>query len=167
MACSDTASLTLITSASSFMTPHFYHPEKPVSGPAYSPWFKLLAMAVATTLAAYAVKVGLHFPLMQYGLGVKALVFGSALMLALSTYWFLRSSTTIDDRGITQTWLFDKRVEWRDIRGAKMIGIPYASWVFPPRLVVRTGSAFATFNGGSREVLLEFAKIALAYQMKR
>ncbi len=39
--------------------------------------------------------------------------------------------------------------------------------MFPPRLVVRTGNAFATFNGGSRAVLIEFAKISLAYQMKK
>jgi hypothetical protein len=48
-----------------------------------------------------------------------------------------------------------------------MIGIPYMAWLFPPRLVVRTGNSFATFNGGSRDVLIEFAKISLAFQMKR
>jgi hypothetical protein len=34
-------------------------------------------------------------------------------------------------------------------------------------MIVRTGSAFTTFNGGSREVLIEFAKISLAFQMKK
>jgi hypothetical protein len=34
-------------------------------------------------------------------------------------------------------------------------------------MVVRTGSAFMTFNGGSRDVLIEFAKISLAFQMKK
>ena len=59
-----------------------------------------------------------------------------------------------------------KHVEWRDVRGAKMIGIPYAGWLFPPRLVVRTGNSFTTFNGGSQAVLIEFAKISLAFQIK-
>lgn len=145
----------------------FYQPEKPVAGPAYSNWFKLLATGVSVSLAVYAIKIAVNFPLLQYGFGVKALIFGAALMLAVSYYWFLRSTITIDERGITQTWLYNKHVEWRDIRGVKMIGIPYASWLFPPRLVVRTGNAFTTFNGGSREVLIEFAKIALAFQMKR
>lgn len=149
------------------MTMQFYKPEKPVSGPAYSMLFKCLATAVSIALAAYAIRITLNFPLLQYGLGVKALVFGSALMLAISYYWFLHSSTTIDENGITQTWLYNKHVEWRDIRGAKMIGIPFAARVFPPRLVVRTGNAYTTFSGGSREVLIEFAKISLAFQMKR
>ena len=45
--------------------------------------------------------------------------------------------------------------------------VPFLSWLFPPRMVVRTGNAFTTFNGGLREVLIEFARISLAFQMKR
>ncbi|HYD81313.1 MAG TPA: hypothetical protein VEC06_16020 [Paucimonas sp.] len=145
----------------------FYRPEQTVTGPAYSPWFKLVASAVCAVLIGYGVNVALRFPLMQYGFGVKLLLLGAALMLAVSYYWFLHSTTTIDESGITQTWLYDKHVEWRDVRGAKMIGIPYAGWLFPPRLVVRTGNAFTTFNGGSQAVLIEFAKISLAFQMKK
>ncbi len=145
----------------------FYKPETPVSGPAYNAWFKLMATVVSIGLAVYAVSISLRFPLFEYGFGVKMLLLGAALVLGLSYYWFLRSTTTVDDRGISQTWLYDKRVEWRDVRSAKMIGIPYLSWLFPPRLVVRTGTAFATFNGGTRELLVEFAKISLAFQMKR
>jgi hypothetical protein len=33
--------------------------------------------------------------------------------------------------------------------------------------VVRSGNTFVTFNGGSQAVLLEFARISLAYQMKK
>jgi hypothetical protein len=104
---------------------------------------------------------------MQYSFGVKALLAGSAVMLGVSYYWFLRSTVTIDDKGITQKWMYDRKVEWSDIRSAKMIGIPFLSWIFPPRLIVRTGTAFTSFNGGSKDVLVEFAKISLAYQMKK
>jgi hypothetical protein len=145
----------------------FYKPESAVSGPAYNNWFKLLATLISAALGAYAVSIALRFPLLQYGFGVKALLFCAALMLVVSYYWFLKSTITVDDKGITQTWLYNRHVEWCDIRSAKMIGIPYASWIFPPRLVVRTGNSFTTFNGGSRAVLVEFAKISLAYQMKK
>ena len=145
----------------------FYKPSKPVTGPAYSPWFKLLATVISSALAAYAVSIIERFPLLQYGFAVKVLLLGSAVMLVVSYYWFLRSTVTVDDRGITQTWMYNRHVEWNDVRGAKMIGIPFASWVFPPRLVVRTGTAFVTFNGGSPALLTEFAKISLAFQMKK
>lgn len=149
----------------------FYKPDKTVRGPAYSMWFKALATIVSTALAVYGTGIAVRFPLLEYGFGVtvnvKALLFCAALMLAVSYYWFLRSPTTVDDSGITQTWLYNKHVEWRDVRDAKMIGIPYAGWLFPPRLVVRTGNSFTTFNGGSQEILIEFAKISLAFQMKK
>lgn len=149
------------------MNVEFYKPAQPVSGPAYNTWFKLLATVVTIVLAAYGVTVALRFPMLQYGFGVKALLLCAALMLGVSYFWFLRSTVTIDDKGITQTWLYNRHVEWRDIRSAKLIGVPFLSAIFPPRLVVRTGNSFTTFNGGSRPVLVEFAKISLAYQMKK
>jgi hypothetical protein len=149
------------------LTPTFYQPAQAVQGPAYSVAFKVIATLISAALAIYGVSVALRFPLLSYGLGVKTLLGAAAIMLGVSYYWFLRSTTTVDARGITQTWLYNREVAWQDIRGAKMIGIPYLGWIFPPRLVVRTGVAFATFNGGSRDVLLEFARISLAFQNKK
>ena len=148
------------------MSAQFYTPEHAVTGPAYSQWFKYLATTVTIALAAYAVRITLHFPLAEYGFGIKALLFFSALMLLISYYWFLKSSTTVDRNGITQTWMYNKQVRWDDVRSAKMIGIPYLDWIFPPRLIVRTGISFTTFNGGSEALLVEFAKISQTYQMK-
>lgn len=156
-----------IKKESEHMKLDFYKPEKIVTGPAYSMWFKAVATLVCSALAIYGAGIATRFPLLQYGFGIKAVLFCAATMLAVSYYWFLRSTTTVDDKGITQTWLYNKHVEWRDVRGAKMIGIPYAGWLFPPRLVVRTGNSFTTFNGGSQAVLIEFAKISLTFQMKR
>ena len=145
----------------------FYTPAASVSGPAYGRGFKAFATVMTLVLLGYGASVALRFPLMSFGIGVKLLLAGAVLMLAVSYYWFLRSQTTVDATGIRQTWLYDKQVAWRDVRGAKMIGIPYLSWLFPPRMIVRTGVAFTTFNGGSQEVLIEFAKISLAFQMKK
>lgn len=149
------------------MSPQFYRPAKPVSGPAYSLWFKLIATLVTAVLAGYGINVAMRFPLMEYGFGVKALLLGAAVMLAISYYWFLKSTITIDEKGITQSGMYDRRVEWSDVRSVKLIGVPYMTAIFPPRLVIRTGVAFATFNGGTREVLTEFANIALAYQLRK
>lgn len=145
----------------------FYQPENSVTGPAYGTGFKVFATILTIVLALYGASVAWRFPLLSFGFGVKVLLLVAALMLGVSYYWFLRARTTIDAEGIRQTWLYDKKVQWRDVRGAKMIGIPYASWLFPPRLVVRTGNAFMTFNGGSQEVLVQFAKISLAFQAKK
>lgn len=145
----------------------FYQPAKTVAGPAYGPGFKAVATLLTTVLLGYGVSIALRFPVLSFGFGVKAMLLGAGALLLVSYYWFLRSETTIDAAGIRQSFLIDKRVDWSDMRGAKMIGIPYASWLFPPRMVVRTGTSFTTFNGGSRELLIEFAKISLAFQMKK
>lgn len=144
-----------------------YQPAGSVSGPSYGAGFKVGATILTLVLAGFAVSVAWRHPLLSYGVGVQALIAAAAIMLGVSYYWFLRARTTIDAHGIRQTWLYDKQAQWNDVRGAKMIGIPYVSWLFPPRIVVRTGSSFTTFNGGSREVLVEFAKISLAFQMKK
>jgi len=146
---------------------NFYQPERAVSGPSYGTGFKVAATVLTVLLAVYGASVAWRFPLLGVGAGVKLLLALSALMLGVSWYWFLRARTTIDGAGIRQTWLYDKHVEWRDVRSAKMIGIPYLSWLFPPRMVVRTGSAFMTFNGGTPEVLIEFARISLAFQARK
>jgi hypothetical protein len=145
----------------------FYQPERSVSGPAYGAGFKLVATVLTLALLGYGASVAWRFPLLSFGFGLKALLAGAVVMLAVSYYWFLHARITIDADGIRQSWLYDKQVLWSEVRGAKMIGIPYASWLFPPRMIVRTGSAFTTFNGGSQEVLIEFAKISLAFQMKK
>jgi hypothetical protein len=145
----------------------FYQPKQNITGPAYGPGFKLVATFLTVALLGYGASIAMRFPLLSLGFGVKALLLGAAALLVLSYYWFLRSRVTIDAAGIRQSWVIDKRVEWRDMRGAKMIGIPYAGWLFPPRMVVRTGNSFTTFNGGSRELLIEFARISLAFQMKK
>ncbi|HEU4778162.1 MAG TPA: hypothetical protein VFS95_15200 [Telluria sp.] len=146
---------------------NFYRPEHDVSGPSYGPGFKVAATFLTVLLAMYGASVVWRFPMLSFGPGVKALLALAFLMLGVSYYWFLRARTTIDAVGIRQTWLYDKQVQWDEVRSAKMIGIPYLSWLFPPRMVVRTGNAFMTFNGGTQEVLIEFAKISLAFQVKK
>ncbi|SHH43339.1 hypothetical protein [Massilia sp. CF038] len=145
----------------------FYQPERHVSGPSYSEGFKMVATILTTVLTVYGISVAWRFPMLSFGVGVKALLALAGIMLGVSYYWFLRARTTIDASGIRQSWVYDKYVSWDQVRSAKMIGIPYLSWLFPPRMVVRTGNAFMTFNGGTPEVLIEFAKISLAFQAKK
>ncbi len=148
------------------MQTQFYQPRETLTGPAYSPWFKMLATLVTVALAGYGLSFALRYSLLDYGWGVRPLFLAAMLMLAMSYVGFLRSEVTIDADGIRQTWLWNRQARWDEIRSAKLIGIPLAGWASPPRLVVRTGNAFTTFNGGTTELLAEFARISLAYQVK-
>ncbi len=141
-----------------------YQPAALVTGPAYSPWFKMLATFFTIGLAAYAASFMLRY---DAGFSSQALMLGVIALLLLSYRSFLQATVTIDDTGLRQTGLLSKEVRWDDVRGAKLIGLPRAGWLSPPRLVIRTGTAFYTFNGGTQELLTEFARISLAYEMKK
>ena len=144
----------------------FYQPEQAVSGPAYAGPFKIVSTVIVLVLLGYGFAIAVRFPLLSYGFGVKLVLVGATSLMIASWYWFLKGRTTIDADGVRQSAMIDKRVRWDEVRSAKMLGIPYLGWLFPPRMVVRTGNAFTTFNGGSQALLIEFAKISLASQNK-
>jgi len=141
-----------------------YCPTTPVSGPAYSPWFKMLATLLNLGIIGYIISFLLRFRVDA----LSGLVLAGAIMVLMISYSsFLRATVTIDAQGIRQSGWPGKQVFWSDVRSAKLIGLPKAGWLSPPRLAVRTGTAFYTFNGGTEILLSEFAHISAAYQMKK
>lgn len=140
-----------------------YRPVAPVSGPAYSPWFKMLATLLSFGMSGYIAS----FLLRNRAEPLSALLLLAAIAFLLLSYrGFLRATVTIDTQGIRQTGWPGAQVAWDDVRGAKLIGLPQAGWLSPPRLAVRSGTAFYTFNGGTQALLTEFARISVAYEMK-
>ena len=82
-----------------------YQPAGIVTGPAYSPWFKMLATLFTFGLAGYAAS----FMIRQGDdLGTQALMLGAILLLLLSYRGFLHATVTIDADGIRQTGLLGK-----------------------------------------------------------
>ncbi|MNY75796.1 hypothetical protein D3C86_2151820 [compost metagenome] len=70
------------------------------------------------------------------------------------------SITTIDDRGISQTWFTRREVAWEDVRLARFVPM-----VFSKRLVVFTHRGKPViFQGGTRELRAAFVKIAQLYK---
>lgn len=139
-----------------------YRPAAPVSGPAYSPWFKMLATLLSFGMIGYVASFLLRYRTASVG---QLLLVAAIAFLLLSYRSFLHATVTINERGITQSGWPGKQVVWDDVRSAKLIGLPRAGWLSPPRLAVRTGTAFYTFNGGTQALLTEFARISAAYAM--
>ncbi len=140
-----------------------YRPAAPVSGPAYSPWFKMLATLLSIGMIAYIASFLLRYRSETVS---SFLLLAAMVFLLLSYRGFLSATVTIDERGIHQSGWPGAQVVWDDVRSAKLIGLPRAGWLSPPRLAIRTGTAFYTFNGGTQDLLTEFARISVAYEMK-
>jgi len=142
-----------------------YQPATPVEGPAYARRFRVFACLLTIVLVVYGISVAARFPLTSFSLGTQWLLAGMTLLLVTTCWFFINARVTITHEGIHQTWLIDKKIAWRDIRGVRMLGIPGLHHLFPPRLMVRTQSGFfLSFPGGSPQLLEEYARIAVAFQ---
>jgi|LauGreDrversion4_2_1035121.scaffolds.fasta_scaffold968684_2 hypothetical protein len=141
-----------------------YQPQSDITGPAFSAWFKMLATLFSLALIGYILSFILRYP----GLPDGAQLFLLAAIAVVLLYWrdFLRATLTINAFGIRQTGWLVQQVSWDDVRGAKLIGLSRLGWLMPPRLAVRTGTGFHTFNCGSPELFSELQRISLAYQLK-
>lgn len=139
--------------------PEFDHP---VSGPAYGRTFRVLATTMLAGVLAMAARATLNLPDdAQAAQGYWIL--GIGLLALLASYWVLmRSTTTIDTRGIRQSGLTDKSVVWPEVRSARLFGPPFAR-----RLMVRsTNGRFRFFFGGSPELLSAFDRVEQAYRVR-
>ncbi len=141
-----------------------YQPQSDITGPAFSAWFKMLATLFSLALIGYILSFILRYPSLPDG----AQLFLLAAIAVVLLYWrdFLRATLTINASGIQQTGWLVQQVNWDDVRGAKLIGLSRLGWLMPPRLAVRTGTGFHTFNCGSPELFSELQRISLAYQLK-
>ncbi len=140
------------------MTPPDF--SEPVSGPAYGRTFRLLATVMLLVVLAMAARATLNLPDDQQAAQGYWLL-GIGLLGLVASYWvFLRSATTLDAKGIRQSGLTDKKVEWREVYSARLFGPPFAR-----RLMVRTmNGRFRFFFGGSPELLEAFARVVQAYR---
>lgn len=139
--------------------PRQYFGAHPMLGPAYHQIFKAMATALMMAIVFYAYRA-----LEKDGGAVLTLqarmLFAMAGLTVLFTYYgLLRSQTTIDGEGITQSWMFKKPVAWEDIRGARVQRHPLTV-----RLVVRTQAGrFLVYDAGSPELGFAFDAIARTY----
>ena len=141
-----------------------YRPQSDITGPAFSPWFKMLATLLSLALIGYVLSFILRYPSLTDG--AQLFLFGAIAVVLLCWRDFLRATLTINAVGIRQTGWLVQQVSWEDVRGAKLIGFSRLGWLMPPRLAVRTGTGFHTFNCGSLELFSELQRISLAYQLK-
>lgn len=132
-----------------------------VRGPAFIPLIKIGASILVGALFFYVFNrlttLGWEH-IDSVTLGLYAL---ATAMCAWVGYWIVFGITTVTDTYIEQTWLWKKRVELSQVTYAKLIYLPYLSWLIAPRLVLKTGLSVYVFHGATRELVEAFAAITL------
>ncbi|HLR78006.1 MAG TPA: hypothetical protein VK062_03045 [Burkholderiaceae bacterium] len=132
----------------------------PIRGTAWPGWVKVLAWCV---LAIIGIKL-IHTATSTAGQDIRPVIAASVTITFMALIVVARnmqtSVTTITTEGIEQTWLTRRTVRWDDIQFAKFIPM-----VASKRLVCFTGRGRPViFQGGTRELQIAFAHIALAYR---
>jgi hypothetical protein len=129
-------------------------------GPAFSPFFKLLACALVVGLAFWFARLWLGG---QAPGGTVSILtwFLAALAMLLYTAWhILRSVTTLDSHQLQQTWVWHKKMDLRELAYGKLIRVRGLEWLIAPRLYVRTlMGKFAVFYCTDPRMLAEFERL--------
>ncbi len=135
-----------------------------ISGPAFSISFKIFATLIVFACAAAFVQTWIAGR--ASGAAGSALGGGwfiAGLLLIIYT-WFniLRSTTRLDDKGLYQSWVWDKHMELRELAYGKLIRVRGLDWLIAPRLYVRTlMGKFAVFYAASPEMVAEFERLVI------
>ena len=141
--------------------PFVFRPSQPASpSPAFSWTFKILATAVVFACAAGLGQAWLSTRTAGGAAGGGWFIAG--LLLMLYTWWhILKSRTRIDDKGLHQSWMWDKDMELRELAFCKLIRVKRLDWLIAPRLYARTLTGkFAVFYAASPEMIAEFERLA-------
>lgn len=93
--------------------------------------------------------------------GLMAVAVGLCFIGLLFVSWHMQTSiTTIDERGLRQTWFSRREVAWDEVREARFVPM-----IFSKRLVIFTHRGRPLiFQGGTRELRTAFTRIAQVYR---
>ena len=135
----------------------------PISGSAWPGWVKAMAWLIVAVLAIQIARVLALQPghVTQSTMGL--IVLFCFVGLAVVAFYMQRSVTTIDERGLRQTWITKREVAWDDIQYAKFVPL-----LLSKRLVVFTlRGRPLVFQCSTHALHIAFARISLVYRSRK
>lgn len=82
-------------------------------------------------------------------------------IMAYTVGHLLMGKTTLTAQSLEQTWIWDKKVELRDLAYVKLIRVPGLDWLIAPRLYARTlMGKFTVIYACSPAMIKELQKIS-------
>jgi hypothetical protein len=89
-------------------------------------------------------------------------------MMAYTEWHIFKGKTSLDSTALQQSWMWDKRVDLRDLAFAKLFRIRGLEWLIAPRLYTKTFSGkLAAFYAAGPDMLAEFQRLELALNARR
>ena len=131
-----------------------------LEGPAFSPAFKLIATVLLAGMAGWFVNLWLSGKVSGGTVSIMSW-FIAALVLMACTWWsILRSVTRLDTGELRQSWLWNKKMELRELAYGKLIRVRGLDWLVAPRLYLRTlEGKFAVFYAADPKMIAQFERL--------
>ncbi len=87
--------------------------------------------------------------------------FAAAMLLMLTTWWYIvTGTTTLSSEALQQSWVWNKKMELRELAYGKLIRVRGLDWLIAPRLYVRTlMGKFAVFYAADALMLSDFERL--------
>lgn len=134
----------------------------PLEGPAWPRWVKWLAWAVLALVIMRLAQTAGSPAGQAVSTAVKASLVICVMGLAVLARFMQTSVTRITEAGIEQSWVSRREIAWQDIHFAKFIPL-----IASKRLICFTARGRpVSFQAGSRELEIAFARIALVYRRR-
>lgn len=134
----------------------------PLEGPAWPTWVKWMAWLVLCLVVIRLAQTAASPAAQSVGTAIKASLVICVVGLAVLARYMHTSVTRITDKGLEQSWVSRREIAWEDITFVKFIPLIASKKLvcFPVR------GRPVTFQAGSRELEIAFARIALAYRRR-
>ena len=128
--------------------------------PAFSSFFKAMACALVLALAFWFARLWLGGRTPGGAVSILTWFLAALAMLAYTTWHIVRGVTTLDSQQLQQTWVWQKKMELRELAYGKVIRLRGFEWLIAPRIYVRTlMGKFAVFYCADARLLAEFERL--------
>ena len=142
--------------------PFRFTPSQPVmQSPAFSWAFKLLATAIVFGAAVWLALLWGDKSPAAVSRSAAMTWFAAGVLLMLYTWWHIVTGRTrLDTELLRQTWVWDKKMELRELAYAKLIRVRGLDWLIAPRLYVRTlMGKFSVFYACDENMINDFERL--------
>ena len=133
---------------------------QPLKGPAFSPAFKFIATVLVDVTLGWFIQLWLAGKVSGGAVSILSWFLAALAMMGYTWWCIVRSITRIDGQALSQTWVWDKKMELRELAYGKLIRIRGLDWLVAPRLYLRTlEGKFAVFYATDPKMIAQFGRL--------
>lgn len=135
---------------------------QPLRGPAFSTAFKFIATALVAGTFGWFIQLWLAGKVSGGAVSILSWFLAALAMMGYTWWCIVRSVTRLDGQALTQSWVWNKKMELRELAYGKLIRVRGLEWLIAPRLYLRTLTGkFTVFYAADPRMIAQFERLLL------